>query len=179
MHFILICNSKTGFTKMYADWIAEELGCTVLPYKKFDKTVTKADNVIVFCSRIHAGKIEYLNVMKSHFYNPASNNFIVVATGATPNAAKDVINKIWDNNFTEVEMKSIPHFYMQSGLDYDKMGLVDRTIMKIASKIMGRKKDKSDNEAGFEQAIQNSYDISSKEFIIPLLEFIKSKYSVG
>ena len=179
MKIIVVCNSKTGFTKRYVDWIAEELNCDVHSYKDFSKTVMETDDIIIFCSRVHAGKIEYLNKIKPYFYNQSKKIFIVVATGATPAAAEDVINKIWANNFTETEIKSIPHFYMQSGLDYEKMGFADRTIMKIVSKFMSGKKDKTDNEAGFEQAIQNSYDISSREYIMPLIRFIKDNFNNG
>ena len=173
MKIIVIYNSKTGFTKRYVDWIAEEIECEIHPYKNFDKINIKPENIIIFCSRIHAGKVEYLDKIKSQFYNPTTKNLIVVATGATPVAAEDVINKIWTNNFTETELESLPHFYMQSGLDYNKMSFIDRTTMKMAARIMNKKKNKDDNEAGFEQAIQSSYDISSKEYVKPLINFIK------
>ena len=91
---IIICNSKTGFTKRHADWIGEELNCTVLPYKDFTKTTIKSNDIIIFCSRIHAGKIEYLDKIKPHFNNHLEEHFIVVATRATPAAAVDVVNKI-------------------------------------------------------------------------------------
>jgi len=63
---------------------------------------------------------------------------------------------------------------MPSGLNYEKMGFIDRIIMKIAVKIMSEKKDKNDNEAGFEQAIQNSHDISSRQSIMPLVDFVRN-----
>ena len=62
---------------------------------------------------------------------------------------------------------------MQGGLNYEKMGILGRMIMKILAKILSRKKDKSSDEAGFEQAIGSSYDISSREYIAPLIQFIK------
>ena len=36
---------------------------------------------------------------------------------------------------------------MQGGFNYEKMGILDRMIMKTLSKILSRKKDKSSDEA--------------------------------
>ena len=65
---------------------------------------------------------------------------------------------------------------MQSGLNYEEMRLTDRTIMKIVAKLMSKKKVKNEEEKGFEQAIRASYDISSKEYIVPLVNYIKDNY---
>ena len=176
MKIIIIYNSKTGFTKKYVDWIVEEIKCDVKSYKDIAKIVIETDDIIIFCSRIHAGKIEYLNKIKSNFYNHSRKNLIVVATGATPAFEEEVINKNWINNFTETELESIPHFYLQSGLDYKKMGFVDRNLMKIIAKLLSGKKNKTETEKGFEQAIKHSHDISSKEYIMPLINFIKDNF---
>jgi menaquinone-dependent protoporphyrinogen IX oxidase len=175
MKTIIICNSKTGFTKRYADWIAEEICCDVIPYNDFHKIIINADDLVIFGSRIHAGKVEHLDKIKPRF---DKQNLIIFATGGTPASEADVIEKIWSNNITNTDLKLIPHFYMQSGLDYEKMGFVDKSIMKIAAKLMNRKKDKTDAEAGFEQAMKSSYDISSRDCIMPLVEFVKSKYNI-
>jgi len=168
---IIFYHSKTGFTKRYANWIAEELHCEAMPYKALAKMPINADDIIIFGSRVHAGRIQHLNKAKSRM----SGNLIVFATGATPASAENVIRKIWADNFTEAELNSIPHFYMPGGLDYAKMGFTDRLIMKIVAKMMKGKKGKTEDETGFGQAIQNSYDISSKEFIVPLVDFVKGK----
>ena len=173
MRIAVICNSKTGFSKRYADWIADEISCCVQPYKDLANIVAQDNEIVIFCSRVHAGKIEYLDRAKSHFNNRSRQTLIVVATGATPVAAEKAIDRLWANNLSDIEIKSIPHFYLQGGLNYEKMGFVDRTIMKMVSWLMSRKRVKNDEEAGFEQAIKDSYDISSKEHILPLLNYIK------
>ncbi len=72
---------------------------------------------------------------------------------------------------------SIPHFYMQSGLCYEKMGFFDKTLMKMLSKMLSSKKDKSDSEGGTTIAISKSHDISSKDYIMPLVNYIKNTYN--
>ncbi len=109
------------------------------------------------------------------------SKLIIFETRPTPLAAEDVINTIWESNFSNEELKIISHFYMQGGFNYEKMGILDRMIMKTLSKILSRKKDKSSDEAGFEQDIGSSYDISSREYIAPLIKFVKvqSKVVIG
>jgi len=61
---------------------------------------------------------------------------------------------------------------MQGGLSYEKMSFPDRTVMKMMSKVLDKKKDKDSTEEGFAQAIKSSYDISSKEYAEPLIKWI-------
>ena len=173
MKSIIVYYSKTGFTKRYADWIAEELHCDVIPYKDFMKGAVDVNTTVIFGSRVHAGRIQHLNNVKSRM----GDNLIVFATGATPTSAENVIQKIWVANLTGAEFNSIPHFYMPGGLDYSKMGFSDRIIMKIVAKLMKGKKGKTEDETGFGQAVQDSYDISSMDYIEPLVSFVKAKES--
>ena len=176
MEIIIYCNSKTGFTKKYANWIAEELKCSVFSYRDFIKNAPCENSIVIFGSRIHAGKIECLNKIKAYFKD--KRNLIVFVTGATPVLETAVIEKMWEANFTNEEIKIIPHFYMQSGLNYEKMGFVDRNIMKIVAKLIGGKKNKNETEKGFDLAIKKSHDISSKDYITPLLKFVRNKYII-
>ena len=166
MKTLVIYNSKTGFTKRYAEWIAEELKCEAVP---LGTKVADYDKII-FCSYIHAGFINRLKKIKTLY----GNRLIVAATGATPAAAENVINKIWTENLTGAELESIPHFYLQAGLNYEKMGFWDRTVMKLVAKMVSGKKGDNDVETGALEAMQNSHDISSREFIMPLVEYVNN-----
>ncbi|WP_291648339.1 flavodoxin domain-containing protein [Clostridium sp.] len=173
MKIIVIYKSKTGFTKRYAEWISEELKCDILDYKNLSRSSIAEYDFIIYGSRVHAGKIDGIKKIKALFSDNEMSKLIIFATGATPLAAEDVINTIWQSNFSNEELKIISHFYMQGGLNCEKMGILDRMIMRTLAKILSNKKDKSPNEAGFEQAIGSSYDISSKKYIVPLIQFVK------
>lgn len=71
-------------------------------------------------------------------------------------------------------MKNIKRFYIPAGLNYEKMGFLDKTMMKIASIILEKKKDKSKEDIGMQNSIKRSYDISNKSRIQPLVDYIKS-----
>jgi len=170
---IVIYKSKSGFTKKYAKWIQEDLGCDVVDYSHVSKLKLGNYDVIIYGSRINAGKLDGINKMTRILEKNPQSKLIVFATGGTPNTATDIINAVWENSLTEDELLSIPHFYMQSGLNYELMSSGDRLIMKGLNTFLGSKKEKTTEEQGCEDAIQDSYDISSKDYIKPLVAYVK------
>jgi len=179
MKKIVVYNSKTGFAKRYAEWAAEELGLSAVPYKSFDQSAAYDADLVVFISRIQAGKIEQLAGIKKLLGSTAPERLVVAAVGAAPMTAEETINKYWADNFSEEEMTKVPHFYMQGGLDYEKMGFGERSILKVVTKVLKNKKDKTDEESVFEQTLNSSFDNSSRDFIKPLVEYVMGRESQG
>lgn len=173
MKKIVIYKSRTGFTKRYAEWISDELMCEILDFEKINKLNLDDYDLVIYGGRVHAGNIDSLKKVKD-ILKDKKCKLIVYATGATPITAAEEIDNIMKINFTD---NSIPCFYMQSGLCYEKMGFVDKTIMKMLSKMLSSKKDKTDAENGTAIAISKSHDISSKSYIMPLVDYIKDTYS--
>ena len=175
MKTYIIYNSKTGFTKRYADWIAEELGLGAQPYKGFDIKALNGDDTVVFCGRIMAGKIDCLKDLKKLLSEKQVNSLILAAVGATPAASEAAINTIWANNLTADEMDKIPHFYLEGGIDYEKMGFGERTILKAAIKFLTNKKDKTSVEAELERVMGSSFDNTSRDNLAPLLGLVRNQ----
>jgi menaquinone-dependent protoporphyrinogen IX oxidase len=171
MKTYIICNSKTGFTRRYADWIAEALGAAVLPYKEYAKTAISAEDCVIFGSRLYAGQIEHLGKMKARFRR--HRRFIVFATGAVPAGATDAIARMWAENFTEDE--TIPRFYMPGGLCYERMGFFDRTLMKMAAKMLGKQNESDPADAAAARRLQSSCDLSDRAHIEPLVAYVRSE----
>lgn len=175
MKTIVIYKSKTGFTEKYAKWIAEELKCEVASIEKVSKNNLKEYNLVIYGGGLYAGNIGGLKKIKKRLAENSQVKLVVFATGATPVGAEEVINTTWKSNLTEEELKTIPHFYMQSGLNYEKMGFFDRMMMRAFSKMLSKKEDKTAEEAGTQLAITKSHDISSREYITPLIQYVKKQ----
>ena len=169
---IIIYKSKTGFTKRYAEWITEQIDCQAIPFDQIENIDLSKYNIIIYGAGLHAGQIQGLSKFKKKVMNLESKNIIVFATGASP-YIEEIFTKIKTDNFTSDELKSIEFFYFQSGLNYEKMGIIDKTIMKTYSKVLEIKSHKSDIETGTSQAISSSYDSSSQESIKPFIEYLK------
>lgn len=173
MKTLIIYKSKTGFTKKYAEMIAEEISCDLVELKKAKPEKLAEYDTVVFGTRLFAGTVDDLKKAKEMFGQSGAKEFVVFATGATPNAAEAIVNDVWKNNFTPDELESIPHFYMQSGICYEKMPFGEKMMMKMAAKMMKNQKEKDEMGQGFEEALKGSFDISDKTYTTPLVEFLK------
>lgn len=174
METVVIYKSRTGFTRKYAEWISEELKCKMIDYNNISKYDLNNFDIVIYGGRVHAGKIDSLGNIKKIVQNKKCQ-LIVFATGATPITAIKEIEEMIKNNFSD---DSIPHFYMQSGLCYEKMGFADKTIMKMLYKMLSSKQDKTGTESGALNVISNSYDISDKKYIEPLISYIVENYEI-
>ncbi len=170
MKTILIYKSKTGFTEKYANWISEEIDCKVVNISTIKNVNFNQYDLIIFGSRIHAGRIDGLDKIKKL---DLGNRLIIFATGATPKETNS-IQEVWKNNLSKEELQVIKHFYIPAGLNYEKMDFLDKVMMKMASVMLEKKKDKNAEDIGMQNSIKKSYDISNKSKIKPLVDYIKS-----
>lgn len=175
----IVYKSSTGFTEKYARMIAEETGADtfdfkVCPKKRLAALPAEYDQV-VFGSRFHAGTVDGLKKAINLFYNTGKARFAVYATGAMPGGTeemKQILEQSWKNNFTAEQLDKIPHFYFPAGLCYEKMSAMDRFMMKCFCKMLKNKKDKTPADIETEKAVEKSFDISSREFIKPLTDYL-------
>lgn len=159
-------------TKSYADIISNELNCETMELDKIKNKDISNYDLIIFGTRIHASRIDKMNKLRK-LMRHNKNKYILFVTGGTPNKAEDVIDGIWTSNLTKEELSTLPHFYMQSGICYEKMKKPDYALMKIVARYLKIKRSKDNNQKGFENAISKSYNISSIEYVKPLIKYVK------
>lgn len=172
---LVMYKSVTGFTERYARWIAEDLDCEAADIKDLSAEKLSGCETVIFGGRFHAGRVDGLKKAKELFEKSSCKNLILFATGATPNSAGAIIEEAWKNDLTPEELSLYPHFYMQSGLRYEKMSFGDRAMMKVFASMVKRKKDKTDYDKAMEKALGSSYDLSSREFISPLVSYVTAR----
>jgi len=171
---IVLYKSSTGFSQKYAEWIAEELSCKALSIKDVNIKDLINYKTIVFGGGLHAGHINGLKAAKNSIINLKNKNIIIFATGATPKEAiknEDIIN----TNFSSDEKEIISFFYFQSGINYEKMSIGSKGMMGIFKTILRFAKEKTPEEQGMSDTITSSNDHSNKEYIKPLIEYLKLK----
>ncbi len=171
---IIIHNSHTGFTQRYAELIGKEVGCSVCALKDMPANLSQYGTV-VFGSRLHAGIFDGWKKAQKLLTQRGAKKLVVFATGAMPNEAEEQIQKVWEQNLTPEELKTIPHFYLQAGLCYEKLGFGDRAMLKVAAWAMGRKKAKTPEDEAFANAISSSYDTFDPKYIQPVVACLKQE----
>ncbi len=171
---LIVYKSVTGFTERYAGWLAEETGCEMTELKAATPERLSEADIIVFGGRFHAGSVDGLAAAKKLFEKSTAKEFVVFATGAMPPEAKEQIAEAWRRNFTEEEIRKIPHFYMQGGLNYERMPFGDKLMMKMFSAMVKRQKDDGYGGA-MKEAVAGSFDCSDRSQCGPLIAYLKER----
>ena len=172
MKTIILYNSQTGFTKHYAEWIAEaaEADCIELSAaKKKDLTAYEA---IVFGSWACAGSISKISWFKGNIDKWAGKKLIVFCVGASPIENPEVEIAL-SQIFNESEQKKVKTFYCPGGINYEKMSAPSKLMMKMFLKTLKAKKEKTEKDQIMIDMISSSYDISDKKYIEPILQYLK------
>lgn len=108
---IVIYESKTGFTKKYAQLISETLNCQMYSRKESKKIELDTHSVIIYGGSLYASGVLGLKKLKKRLNKQP---LIVFAVGAS--APKEgLIDELTAANFSEDEKDSIRFFYMRGG----------------------------------------------------------------
>lgn len=146
MKTAVIFSSETGFTKKYAQWIADELNCDIFEFGS--DTAQKFND---YERIIYGGSIAASHIAKLNKINPLKNkSTIIFAVGLTEMGDKYKGTLIQKNKLNDT-----PFFYLRGGVNYNKLGFVKKSLLK---KITG---------------LKDNADFSNKEYIKPLVEFCK------
>ncbi len=84
MKTIVIYNSQTGFTKRYAQWIAEATGADCLELSAAKRKSIDTYEAIVFGGWACAGSISKLSWFKGNIDKWADKKLIAFCVGASP-----------------------------------------------------------------------------------------------
>ena len=168
MRTIVIYNSQTGFTKRYAEWIAEAAGADCLELSAAKRKSMDTYEAIVFGSWACAGSISKLKWFKSNLDKWSDKRLIAFCVGGSP-IDNPEIEQALKQNF----MKNVRIFYCPGGFNYEKMSVSSKLMMKMFIKMLNAKKNKTEAEQEMIKMISTSYDISDKKYIEPILEYLK------
>lgn len=165
MKTIVLYESATGFTKQYAEWIAEALGCESKPLKQVTPDQCKAYDQVVFGGWVMANTISGLSKLKMICASPAG----VFAVGATP-SYDGIASGIEKQN----QLEGIPFFYLEGGFHFDQLGFLQKLMLKMLKKAISKKANRSQQEKFMSQALGTTFDHTSRAQITPLVEALQA-----
>lgn len=172
MKTAVIYTSQTGFTKQYAEWIAEDVQGDCMTVAEAEKKDLSGYDAIVFGGWCFAGSIKKLDWFKKKAVQWADKKKVVYAVGASPLENPELQEGL-RKNFTDEEWAQISVFYCPGGLCYEKMSGVSRVMMKMFVRMLA--KNKSEKEQAMAKMLSKSYDISDRKYIAPMVEYLKAE----
>lgn len=178
MKTAVIYKSKTGFTKKYAEWIAEDLSADIFDVTKVNIKMLTTYDTIVYGGSLYAVGIIGIKLITKNFYKLKGKNILVFATGASP-SKDEVISEVINKNFTLEQQKYIRFFYLRGGFNYNKLNPFDKFLMTLMKlKIKTKSKDElSDDEIGMLAIYDKVVDFTEKKNIDKIKTYVISESS--
>lgn len=125
MKVLVTFQSKTGFTKKYAEWIAQEVNGELKEISEVRASEITNYDTVIHGGWIMGGMINGLDKIKSF----CPNRLIVFGVGFTAKEEVEMSKCIETN-----KLKDIPFFYYEGGMNPDKMGFIGKKMVKMVTK---------------------------------------------
>jgi len=173
MKIVVVYKSISGFTKKYAEWIAEELEADLFRVEKIDIDILLKYDLIIYGGSLHAVGISGVNIIKNNLNKLKDKNIIIFTTGASP-SKESTISEVRDSNFSVEEQKQIQFYYFRGGFDFNKLNLINKILMTLMKWKIKLKRHKTPDEKGMLAAYSKPMDFTKKENLKELLEYVRS-----
>lgn len=160
---VIVYESKTGFTKRYAEMLSAKTNLKVFQIKELSKV--DKDEDIVFLGWMKVGRIQGLNKLRKY-------NVKAICGSGTGRTAEPNIETIIARN----KLEEIPFFYLRGGcLPLKSLRGMDRMMMSMFVKTLKKRKDKDERLNEAIDIIENGFDGVKEENLIPVIKWLKSK----
>ena len=163
---IIIYSSKTGFSRRYAQWLAEDLGCQTIPFRDRKTIRLEEYDTILLFGGLYAGQMSGLKWLKKRLPALSGKRIAAVPVGGAPMGnpgLPESMEKLLGDAL------QIQGFYCQGGLDYEHMGAVDRAMMSALRSVLKKQPDKKE----MLEIISHSFDGARREYLEPVSRWIK------
>jgi menaquinone-dependent protoporphyrinogen IX oxidase len=173
MRTLVIYRSISGFTRKYAEWIAQELNADIYDVRDFDAAMFSNYELVVFGGSLHAIGINGIKTIKKNFPHLKNKKIIIFAVGAS-SPRKHELEEIKSKNFTVEQRQNIAFYYLRGGFNYNKLDHLNKVVMTLFKIRIKLKKKRTTDEIGMLAAYSRPIDCTKKENITKIVEYAKS-----
>lgn len=175
MKTVVIYKSKTGYTKKYAEWISEELGCDIKENAQISDIL---DYDMIICGGgVYAGSVNGAKVITKNLGKLSGKKLILFAVGSNIEAEGNSA-AFWSKTLTAEQQEYIGHFFLRGGFDFSKVKGADRLIMSMMKKHLENIKNPTEFDKGFLAAYSEPVDFTDKKNLAELLLYAKNNGAV-
>jgi len=160
---IIIYESKTGFTKRYADMLAAKTGLKAFRVKELSKD--NRDEEIIFLGWMKAGAIQGLDKLRKY------NVKAVCGSGTGRTAEPDTETVIARN-----KIESMPFFYLRGGcFPLKELKGIDKIMLTMFLKMLKSRKEKDEKLNEAIAIIENGFDGVKEANLEPVLSWLNKR----
>lgn len=171
---IVIYKTKYGSTKSYAEWIAQDLGCTVVDAKDVKIDDLLQYDTIIYGGGLYAEIINGVSLITKNFDKLSDKKVIIYTTGITPLDVRAYYDgEVLEKNFKNGVPENVKIFNFLGKMKMEELTLVHRAALKSLKKIMSAKENPSDMIKLLIELCDADGDFSDKNQIKELCEYAR------
>ncbi len=173
MNTIVVYKTKYGSTKTYAQWIGEELNCTIKEVKEVTVDDLKKYDNIIYGGGLYAEVINGVTLITKNIDKLKNKKIAVYTTGITPLDCRDYYDKIViKKNFKNGLPECVKIFNFTGKMVIDELSTVHKSALKTLKKIMSSKKEPTEMEKLLIELCDADGDFSDRSQIADLIKYI-------
>lgn len=174
---VVIYSSRYGFTKQYAQWIANALSCPLYERKNFKKEDFSSFDTIIYGGGLYAGGVSGLRRFSKNYPLMIHKKIILFTCGLSdPCDPKNVshIQKTLSGQIPMEMKKQTIFFHLRGGIDYNRLHFIHKSMMAMLHKKISNvsPQNLSTEDTLFLQAYGTYVDFTGKKSIHPILEYV-------
>ncbi|MBR5961138.1 MAG: flavodoxin [Clostridia bacterium] len=176
MKTIVIYTSQTGFTKRYAEWIAERMNADILDIKDAKKKEAgfyDGYDAIVYGGWCMAGKVVKAEWFLAKAPGWTGKKLAIAAVGCSPDGTPEVAEAL-KQLLTDEQREYIKAFYCQGGINYGRMKFPYRMAMKMFANSLKNKKNATAKEKEMGEYIAQDHDLADIRYIEPIIAYLEA-----
>ncbi len=170
---IVVYRSEYGYTKRYAEMIAEELHCEIQEGSNITIDDLKKYDTIIWGGGLYAGGLNGIELLRDSFESLQGKNIVVWATGFSPGRSSEM-QKVWRHNFTDSMLAQIHTFYLRGGFDYQRLSVGHKIMMNGLKLKIKMTKNPGEDERRLLKAYRIPEDHCDKNNLSGLVEYVRS-----
>lgn len=172
---LVLYKSSYGYTKIYAEMIAAELGCDIREVSDVPADGLEDYDTVIYGGGLYAGNINGIARIKQDFDKLQTKNTVVWATGFCSGSPEEM-QKVWKHNFPDYMLEKIHTFYLRGGFDYQKLSVVHKLMMNGLKLKIKADKNRSEEDEQLLKAYDTPENHCDKENITELITYVKSLF---
>lgn len=173
----VVYRSRYGHARDYAGWIAAELGADLLEGAKPERLLRY--DTLIFGGGLYAGGIGGARLLRDNFERLRDKHLVVFTVGLTATGNSNVFQPAIDRAFSPDMQQSIRFFHLRGGIDYKRLSLPHRSMMRVLRIVLGAKRHRTSADDMILETYGGRVDFRDKASTRPLVEYVKSLESGG
>lgn len=167
---LVLYESRTGFTRAYAEWIAEAVRADVMPLKELRGNMLQDRELLICGGGICGGSINGLRGFRRIWKGDSERRYVCFATGVSP-ASEKTENRLKNYNFLDGEKERIPFFYFQGGMAPEKLSPGRKALLTCMKAMIRHRQGMSGEDGALLELLWREGDYSRREQIGPLVQY--------